>query len=306
MIDKIFLTKDVTSQQTKLTNFIEKTNKRTGEIYYETHFNNMNVRCNNDKISILGSLNKSIKGNNYENVSYNECLEQLDVLSDGIGVNLNEFRIMQLEIGTNYKICQNPKFYIDNLIDLSRHNTGVYYSKGVATGKTFETRSNKFIVYDKIKELKAQKEIIKNDFKDINLIRIENKYNKQMKKTFKFIPYAKDLKTESFKEKLLKDYLNKFQNIGKKMNIEIPKNIRTKGDFRKALLLVNTERTEELIKGIELMVSNGEINSTEASKIRNFLTKDRKKLSNYFELQDTLNDELNEKVTKRIENELNE
>ena len=306
MIDKIFLTKDVKTLPTKLTNFTEKTNYMTGEIYNETHHNNFSIRCFENRVTLLGSLTKYGNGNNYEDISYNECLEQIDKLSENIGTDLTDFRIMQLEIGNCFEMNESPHFYIDNCLIFSRRESGVYYSKGKATGKTFETYTNKFVLYDKVKDAKAHKEFIKDDYKTKNLLRVEEKFNKKMKKTLNFIPTIKDLKNPSVKTKLLKDYLKKFNSIGRKMDIEIPENIRTLGDLRKALLLINTDRTEALLKVVKLSISKGLLKSSEASKIRSFLTKDRKVISNYFELQDTLNEELTEKITNKIDKELSE
>lgn len=302
MIDKVFLIKNENSI-TKLGNSFEKTNYKTGEIYNESYHKNFTIREYQEKTTILGSVNKFGAGNNYENISYNDSIELIYSFGSEIGIDLSDFGVYQLEIGSCFVMEQEPCFYIENLLQLSRYKSGVYYSRQKATGKVFETEKNKYIAYDKVKEVRAYKEQLKNEYKGLNLLRIEDKYIKQIKKSLNFIPKVSDLQNADLKAKLLTNYKNKFENILKVHNLEIPTNIKTFGDLKKALLLVNTERTQALLNAINIMQSNNQIAPTEASKMKKFL-KEREKSASEFNLTDKLNKELKEKLNERIYREL--
>ncbi len=302
MIDKLFLTKNERTI-TKIGNSFEKTNYKTGETYNEIYHKNFTIRTFEERTTILGSINKFGVGNNYENLSYNESLELINNLGSEIGIDLSSFNISQLEIGSCFVMEQEPCFYIDNLLYLSRYKSGIYYSKQIPTGKVFETFKNKYIAYDKVKELRANKEQLKNEYRGKHLLRIEDKYNKQTKKSFNFVPKVSDLQDNEFKAKLLNNYKKKFNKLTKRLNLEIPQNYKTFGDYKKALLLVNTKETEALLNEVNRKLSNNEIAPTEASKIRKF-HKERQELAREFNLNDKLNAELQDKLNDRIETEL--
>ncbi len=304
MIDKVFLTKNENEKSiTKIGNSFKKTNYKTGEVYNEVYHKNFTIREYQDKTTILGSINKFGVGNNYENITYNKSIELINLLGSEIGIDLSNFNIYQLEIGSCFVMEQEPCFYIDNLIYLSRYKSGVYYSKQKPTGKVFETQMNKYIAYDKVKEIRAKGEQLKNDFQGLNLLRIEDKYFKQIKKSLKFVPKVSDLQNNELKIKLITNYKNKFENIIKVLDLEIPTNYKTFGDYKKALLLINTKDTEALLNDFNRKQSNNEIVPSEASKIRKFL-KERQKLASGFNLTDKMNLELKDKLNDRINFEL--
>lgn len=304
MIDKVFLTNNEKTI-TKIGNSFEKTNYKTGEVFNQSYHKNFTIREYQDKTTILGSVNKFGVGNNYENISYNDSIELINLLGSEIGIDLSSYNIYQLEIGSCFVMEQEPCFYINNLLHLSRYESGVYYSRQKPTGKVFETYKNQFIIYDKVKELRANREQLKNDFKALNLLRIEDKYRKQIKKSLNFVPKVSDLQDNELKTRLLTNYKNKFENIIKVLNLELPTDYKTLGDYKKALLLVNTERTEALLNEVDRKQSNNEISPTEASKIRKF-HKERQKLASEFNLTDKMNEELKDKLNDKIERELKE
>lgn len=302
MIDNIFLSKKDNSI-TNLRNSYEKMNYKTGEVYQESYYKNFRIRKYTEEITILGSVTKFALGNNYENTSYKNCIEVLNSLESETGFNLNDFVVRKLEIGSCFSMEQAPHFYIDNMIELPRYKSGVYYSNKKPTGKVFEIFKNQFIAYDKSKEVGAKN--LKQNYIGQNLLRIEDKYLRQIKKSFGFVPTGNDLKDNYIKNMLLNRYLEKFNNITKEANLEIPDNCKTLGKLKKGLLLVNTKESEQLINSTILKMSKGEISPTEASKMRKFF-RERELLAKEFNLADELNEELKSKIIERIDFELND
>lgn len=303
MIDKVLLIKKDNYTPTNLKNFKEQINYKTGEVYKQMYHKGFNIRESYNKISILGSVNKYGAGNNYENISYNDSIDLLYSFGSEIGIDIGEYIIRQLELGSCFDMEQAPHYYINNLINLSRYTSGVYYANQRPTGKVFETYKNKLIIYDKLKEV--GKKNIKPEYLDKNILRIEDKYTRQANKSFGFVPKVFNLKDNNFKLTLLNNISTKYKSITKRLNMEIPKNFKTLGEFKKAILLINTNEIEQILNEVNLKLDKGEISPTEASKIRKFINQ-REELASEFNLSDELNNELQTKFDDRIKKEISQ
>jgi Phage replication protein CRI len=150
-------------------------NKISGEVYgYGKIVRNMDVKYISDssKLIINGSITKFWKCHNLYNLSIEEIKSAIIELSNAIRLDLNAFKVIQLEIGLNVILNKIASDYNRLFFRLNKHKKSI-----ISDFETvyFNSTKLKVISYDKIKEHKKKNKQIKlpNEFIGCNLLRFE-------------------------------------------------------------------------------------------------------------------------------------
>lgn len=308
MIDYVFLN-SVNKQNTKLENYIQNT--KDNKSYFKK-FNNINVYINENCINVSGSIQKYGKSNNYEDCSYNDCLEYLECLDAETGIDLSNFNVYQYEIGANFKTEVAPPLYINSLIKPTAYKESPYLNKKGITGKIFGIGGNnkdvedylQISIYDKMSEVKYRKGLIKPEYVDVNLLRCEVKrpHLIQTKLKLKESLKVKDLFENKTKKLILGDAKKNLDKIQIDDYYKIPE-FKNYSEIRKIMFLMNTPKLNKWLQSLEIYFKEYNVSPNEKSRIRR-LFRERGK---GFEIEDnSLGAELREKINDKFSKELSE
>lgn len=115
MIDRIsFQIKDVNFDvlEKRLGLDLTSITETTKAPIFSARLNNITVKFYSEsRFTVIGSLHKYSKGNNYSLFTYNEAKEVLKELSDKIGISLDRFVATSIELGVNMIMEYNPQKY---------------------------------------------------------------------------------------------------------------------------------------------------------------------------------------------------
>ncbi len=308
MIDYIFLN-SVNKHNTNLENYIQNT--KDNKSYFKK-FNNINVYIDENIINISGSIQKYGIGNNYEDCSYNDCLEYLNCLDAEIDIDISNFNVYQYEIGANFKTEVAPPLYINSLITPTLFKESPYKNKKGLTGKVFGIGANhknkndylQIVMYDKTSEVKFNKELLKPEYVDVNLLRCEVKrpHLIQTKLKLKESLKVKDLFENKTKKLILSDAKKNLDRIQIDDYYKIPE-FKNYSDIRKIMFLMNTPKLNKWLASLEIYFKEYNVSPNEKSRIRK-LFRERGK---GFEIENnSLGAELREKINDKFSKELSE
>ena len=309
MIDYIFLN-TLLSQDAKLQKDNENPNKNIS--YFDTKHYNMTIRMYEDKVNIFGSIQKYGIGNNYEDCSYNDCLEYLECLGAETNINLSDFNVFTYEIGANLKTEVAPPHYINNAIKPTIFNEKPYSNKKGLTGKVFglgaTAKHNKdylqISMYDKISEVKFNKELLKPEYVNANLLRCEVKRLSNVKTKLKLKDrlQVKDLYKNDVKKLILGDAKKNLDKIQIVDFHKIPK-FKTAKEFDNICFYLETPDLTKWLSNIETLFIEYDVSQNVRSKIRKKLRERGKG----FEIENnSLGAELREKINDKFSKELSE
>jgi hypothetical protein len=188
---------------------------RTNEyiIYYVATLRNLSLRLKNDSLTIVNSIHKYFKGNNYTDYSQSEIEQTFIELSDEIGLDILDAEIKKISYGlviiTPAKLNYSALSYHKQTRPVPMLNIARQY--GV---KYFKTDYN-LKAYDKAYEVRVH-----NGLKsEVDMYRVEvevkNMKNLHKRKNPIKIYTVKDLFSYEVVQYLMEDLINKYEEIEK-------------------------------------------------------------------------------------------
>jgi hypothetical protein len=249
-------------------NFIKEINtnelESLGEHYYEESqfitgkIKNLKVSISENRVRIgNGSLSKFYKGNNFENITYEEIINAFDMISNTLNVNIDKATIDYFEFGRNIKTKFNVEAYIKYFGMLKNNERNIF--KGSLYYDENEIR--KFVFYDKSKELEPQQRRLFNP-NDDNYTRIERRYQKGLAKYFKKeIINIRLLRDKDFYYEICEDWYKCYKDIQKLNSIDdinFWDKIKTLTDYKNAMIIQNIKQKgfNEEVESINIAAKN--------------------------------------------------
>ncbi|MBK9793078.1 MAG: hypothetical protein IPP60_08230 [Sphingobacteriales bacterium] len=163
-----------------ITDFEEHRNSRG--IYITGKIGNLFVTANEFYITVgRASLCKYYYSNNIENMSIIDVKNAIVKLSDELHLPIDIATVCKFEYGITLITDYSPQDYfplLGNMPFRSRleQDYGLYYKE--------KSNNTQYVCYDKLAECKRNKEIIPMKFNDVQLLRLEIRYNKNLAKHF--------------------------------------------------------------------------------------------------------------------------
>lgn len=148
-----------------------------GEYVLSGNSKNLKIKVRKNWFTIENSLCKWFLGNNINTLSREQVRLANEKLSDTFHVNINEAKVTRLDLANSYSMDYPVECYFNILGQLNR-----YKRLEQPNGVTYRTNSKELIFYDKIKELKHNKEM--NIPETPNLLRYELRCKNSLKKHF--------------------------------------------------------------------------------------------------------------------------
>lgn len=151
----------------------QRTEKSTGEFWYNLNVENMKIYISMSYIKIEGSLAKFYSGDNVSTLDRGTTRLVIEKLSDTLKLNMDEAQIKRLDFGTNFNMKVNIDQYLRVLGEYPSLKRFLYCQDTLYyTRKKFHY----LVFYDKGKECKCSQE---------NLLRYERRFDKrQIKRLF--------------------------------------------------------------------------------------------------------------------------
>lgn len=203
----------------------KKTEKTTGEFWYNLNIGNMKVYISISHITVKGSLAKFYLGNNVYTLDRATTRLAIEKLSDTLKLNMDEAQIKRLDFGTNFSMKENIDQYLRVLGEYPSLKRLLYCAD------TLYYRRRKFYYlafYNKGKECKCSQD---------NLFRYERRFDKQQIKSLFGVIEGRQLYDEKFYCSVVSLWEQGYLNIEKR-NQPILNNsaIKTASDGTKATL----------------------------------------------------------------------
>ena len=201
---------------------------------------NMHVFGDNEKITIEGSLAKFCNKNNIQNFSFRMVKSSINLLSQELGLPLQNARVKRIDVGVNIELNQDVPFYLIELFLLEHHQRITRHE----TTLRFENNSHKvqLLFYDKLKwyEKKKKKEYLIDDIRHYtkakNLMRVELQIQERVSQIMGIKNVrVSDLYDPDFCKLLMKKWLGLYQSIFKEALPYYPKKFKGNLDFEKFL-----------------------------------------------------------------------
>jgi hypothetical protein len=280
-----------------------------GESYKENwglsqfgQLDNLNVSIAEKSVTIKGSLCKYYWGDNLQPLSLSDTNLAIEKLSDLLLLPLKDASISRLDLAANLVLNHPVAHYLPYLgnarhyIRLEQPNT-LYYNRGKIL--------HQLVFYDKVEEIKSKREKLSPALKQMNLLRYEMRYLRQIEKQLKASVTLGVLYKPAFYHDMVKRWHKSYLNIVKEREINLGVRglnllddysllselslMKLYGGQRRLLDAINMEKSMELYTP-----------ARRASASR--LTKKIKVLGSHpeFTFQSSLIDELDQKITEAV------
>ena len=132
-----------------------------------------NLYVNDDKFTMYGSINKFIKGNNFEGITQEELNKSITNLSEVMGCDLMKADVTRLDFANNYSVENNPKAYY--LFMGSSHQFKRLEQESTITYKGTRGTSRHKLLYDKGLWARHTNGVIPEEFEGKHILRFENR-----------------------------------------------------------------------------------------------------------------------------------
>lgn len=184
---------------------------KTGKSYISGNMKNLKVLISEIGVRIEGSLPKFIYGSNFYVPDSKGIHRAIEECSDHLKINVGEGRITRLHIAYNIQTEHKPELYYPYF------GNARYYSRLKQPHSIYYSNSKRVIhIYDKGLEARKKKAHIPTEFIGKNLLRIEYRLEKNVKKYLDRNPLqAKDLWTKAGYELQIAAWKNAFAGIKK-------------------------------------------------------------------------------------------
>jgi len=199
-----------------LSNPTESYNQNTGEIILRGYLDNMRVKVNNDKVSVIGSIPKFYLGSNIQQLTRQNIQLAIEKASDLLQLPLKESKVFRLDIGSNFNLNEPLNNYYTCLGNLSRFKKSLIANK---QSLLYTTTQKALEFYDKTREMKRTKQVIPALYNNKNILRYELHLTKNINDSLK-IPELRvhNLYEESVYIKTInfwKDYYFSIQRVNR-------------------------------------------------------------------------------------------
>lgn len=169
--------------KTKFIKFKSRPNKYKPEMNnYFGHLKNLKIIIGPDFISISGSIAKYYHGNNLQNFTYDDTLNALDEIQYEIGLSLLGASITKLEFARNLVLDNPCTDYLELLGIKGRYKRNDMYE----TTLYHNLKCRTICTYDKIAEMKYKRVKIPEAFVNLNVLRFEVRFQKDIKRQIKY------------------------------------------------------------------------------------------------------------------------
>ena len=134
------------------------TDANTGEIVKASAFlKNLRVALYRDNLTITGSLAKFLfGGSNVETLDRHSTKEAIGKLSDELGIDVRQAKVVSFEFGTNFLMARPIQDYLMLLGDCPHLNRCQLFSNTLYYRGSGKTTSREIKFYDKIAEAKRK------------------------------------------------------------------------------------------------------------------------------------------------------
>ena len=260
---------------------------------------NFKVKITNDSINIKdASLQKWYMGNNLLPFYRKDIKLAFEKLGDTLQIPIEKAIIKKFHFGKNISLDYDSILYLKYLGNLNK-----YKRLEQSNGLNYQNAYRELCIYDKIREVKSNREIIPPLYKKSNILRLENKYNRQNTKYFNIpIITPSILYNEEFYIKLCNDLHTNYKNIDKLKDIKINmKNIATKEQLKELGVVCLIEKFGgkiDVLNEINENQKKRELTRKQANDLKKLINKcSEQKIHN---IDNELVLELNKKVKESI------
>ena len=280
MIDTIeFYIDKVTYPESKIwRSLIPKENlKQTGLDRFCGKIRNMEIRENQDYIRVNGSIAKFYNSNNLESFIRENLSDAFTEFEDSTGLELKNAVLRRVDFGKNFIVKNDITEYLRLFGTSARYKRDVVdLDKGIETVTYYtNTGSFSFCAYDKIKEMRNDKEIIPDIYKDSMVLRMEYRI-KNARGIRSKIGHGLNISPLKLAER---DIYNELQNLFKTFYEKIPKTGRkvfldkqkkyTKSDFENLVFTAAWQKEPEYQQDLlNSCLKNGTIDKHTAKRIK--------------------------------------
>lgn len=210
----------------------------TRSLRFTGYIKNLSVWRSNEGLSIRGSWPKFILGNNLSSVNLREVKAVITILSNLLGIPIENAYVSQLEFGFNLPV-KNPVWeYLAILESAAGYHRETNYKDST---NTFIQSERRISFYDKIKEVKRKTELPSN-FTNENILRYEIKLSYPSRLlSLQGGMKVSDLTSMSIANSLIGIWLREYFSVVKNLEvIETPK-IASLRDFTSFVMLKGSE-----------------------------------------------------------------
>lgn len=172
---------------------------------------NMKINERRFVLQVEGSLPTFYHGNNFKPLSRSELMECIGQLSDMLHLPIDQMGISRIDISDTVEVSLKPKYYLDCLIShpyLEREPRG-------KNGVYFQNKSRHITFYGKLEEYSYKKKIVPTEFRQQNLLRIENAHKRDVTNWFPFLTNLSGLYYPKNYIKTIEHWVREFDHINK-------------------------------------------------------------------------------------------
>ncbi|MDR3596493.1 phage/plasmid replication protein [Clostridium sp.] len=165
-----------------LTNSSESYNQMTGEAIIRGNYENLRIKMNGNKVSVIGSLPKFYFGDNLQQLTRKDTEKAIEKASDLLQLPLKESKVFRLDVGSNFNLNEPLNNYYSCLGNLSRFKKSLIANK---QSLLYTTTQKALEFYDKSREMKRSKQNIPALFNGKNVLRYELHLTRNIKNLLK-------------------------------------------------------------------------------------------------------------------------
>lgn len=195
-----------------LSNSHYKQDTEIGKQQIDGYYNGIWVNVTDSYILMKGSVAKSMFGNNYYAFSLTDLKKWIDSIDNVFALKVSEAPVTSMEFSGNIFTDEKPENYFKILGSSGRNKQWQKFSS-----KYFEGAYRNIIIYDKVKELKSdrQQQELAEEISEKNVFRFEVRYLKKLSKQLGRNVILKDLYDDEFFRQMIELYRQEYVRIHK-------------------------------------------------------------------------------------------
>jgi hypothetical protein len=178
-----------------LESFEERTDSKTGGMYYIGQYRNLYFTVNDNGITVRNSIARFHHGDNSRLLSPTELKSALESLSESFGLNFYDADIQRIDFAGDIILHSPVPQYLAIAVRLPRLKKG---TDGDGTTVYFKSKNREVKLYDKVAECKAHKSKVPITYKGKNVLRIEESYIGRINQQFGFSVKMLHLTSDAF------------------------------------------------------------------------------------------------------------
>ena len=218
------------------------------------------------------SLCKWHLGDNFKEMTRGDTKQAVERLSDLLHLPIDKAAVTRLDFALNIITKHPTDVYFGHLGTLNHYKRlvqpdGVYYCQN----------TEKYVLYDKVKEQRKAGAVIPDLYQNKNVLRIEQRYLNRIGDRLKTAVKGETLYNETFYNRLLYRWRDTYNDIAKindeKINLSI---MKTKKDLNRLGILALIERfggQVEFLAQITELQKRGELSKKQAYDLRTAIKK---------------------------------